>query len=512
MTATFTLNFPPGSVFERVLAFLRSQPPPIYLVGGSVRDLLLGRPTRDLDLAAPGNAIGLARRLADALDGAFFSLDAERDTGRAILYDPAGEPWHVDCAAWRADTLAGDLLLRDLTINALAVDVHQPIGGLVDVVGGLDDLQQRLVRAVSERSLPDDPLRGLRAVRLAAELASLGFRLEANTAQQLRTHAPRLAECSVERVRDELVRLVHSERPGDWLQLLADLGQLAVVLPEVAILRGVAQSAPHHWDVFEHTQRVVSYVAWLQAWLAGRATVDGVSWPEQALDAVLAGQRSALLGHLAEATSAARSRTHMLRWAALCHDLGKPATRSEEVTASGQARIRFIGHERVGAGLAEELLRRLRFNEAEVQWVKRIVALHLRPLELAIAAPTPSRRAVFRYFRDAGQAGVDVALLSLADQRATSGPDLGQQEWQQLLAVVDRLLADYFDQRTNPQTPLVTGRDLLTSLAIVPGRIVGRLLAEINEAQGAGDLHTRQEALEYAAALLASPWATRQDA
>ena len=499
-------------MFERVLAFLRNQPPPVYLVGGSVRDLLLGRPSHDLDLAVPADAIGLARRLADALGGAFFPLDTERDAGRAIVYDPAGQPWHVDCAAWRAETLAGDLSLRDFTVNALAVDVHQPIGGLVDVVGGLDDLQRRLLRVASERSLPDDPLRGLRAVRLAAELASLGFRLEANTAQQLREHAPRLAECSIERVRDELARLLQADQPEDWLQLLVDLGQLAVVLPEVDILRGVSQTLPHHWDVFEHTRRVVGYIAWLQAWLAGRATADGASWPEQALDEALAGQRSALAGHLAEAANAGRSRNHILRWAALCHDLGKPATRSVEIMASGQSRVRFLGHERAGAGLAESLLRRLRFSEAEVQWVKMIVAQHLRPLELAAAAQAPSRRAVFRYFRDAGPAGVDVALLSLADQRATSGPDLSQQEWQQLLAVVERLLADYFDQRVNSQAPLVNGRDLMTSLHIEPGRTVGRLLAEINEAQAAGDLHTRQEALDYAAALLASPRATRQDA
>lgn len=497
--------FLPGSSLAQALAYLRGQPQPVYLVGGCVRDMLLGRPTRDLDLTVQHGALDLTRRLADELHGAFVALDAARDTGRAIFVEADGSTVYVDCAGWRGATLADDLRLRDFTINALAVEVAVQNGEIIDVTGGVADLQQRLVRMTGEQALVDDPLRGLRAVRLLAELAPWSFRLEGDTEQALRRHAGLLARSAPERVRDELVRILAADAPETWLRLLSELGQMDVVLPEMAALVSVSQSAPHRFGVFEHSLGVVQHVSWQLRWFNGQATA--VYWHEQALADTLVDLRPALANHFAQGDGLVRTRGDMWLWAALCHDWGKPATRSVEQTPGQPARIRFLGHEQVSAELATAALRRLRFNEAEIRRASVIVAAHLRPLELAGSGQSPSRRAVYRFFRDTGDAGVDVALLSLADLWATYGPDLPDSEWSQQLAVVRQLLDNYYERRddTIAPPPLVDGNDLMRSLDLPPGRLIGRLLAQIAEAQAVGEVTTPEQALELAARLADQP-------
>ena len=486
-------------IAQQALVYCCRQTEAALLVGGSVRDLLLGRETHDLDLVVPNQGMILARRLADAFGGAFVAIDAERDIGRAVLANPTRQPTIVDVAAWRAGSLEEDLLLRDFTINALAVPLTET-ATIVDVTGGLADLDQRLLRMTSPHSFEDDPLRMLRAVRLLAELAHWGFRLDAGTAEQIRRRAPSLTTCSAERIRDELVRILACERPDLWLRLLADLALLPVVLPELDALRGVSQSYPHRWDVFEHTIRTVAHTAWLQAWL--RSEVTPIATTDAFIGEALSPYRERLAAHFAQGEGDwLRNSAHLLRWAALCHDWGKPETRSVgQDSGDGALHVQFIGHERRGAELTQLALRRLRFNEVAVRRTSAIVAHHMRPLLLANEAQPPSARAVFRYYRDLDGAGVDVAVLSLSDLSATAGSEPGSVDWQRALSLVTRLLHDYFDRMAEVVAPaaLVDGNDLMTVLELPPGRLVGQLLLAIAEAQAAGEVHSAQEALDYA--------------
>jgi tRNA nucleotidyltransferase/poly(A) polymerase len=484
----------------QVLQHLQTIVDPLVLVGGSVRDLLLGREIHDLDLAVPAGGLALARRLADASQGAFVALDAERDTGRAVLLDPAGQPFYIDFAAWRGPTLADDLRLRDFTVNALAAEVHGPSAQIIDVTGGLPDLEARLLRTTSAQALVDDPLRCLRAVRLTAELCPWRFRLEHGAAAEIRLHAPLVTTSAAERVRDELVRILAATEPDRWLAMLSELGLLAVTLPEAEALHGVEQSAPHVYDVFDHTAQVLSYAAWLAGWIAGK------NEPTDAVDAAvcrdLAPYRPALATHLAEANGAVLGKRYAaLRWAALCHDWGKPATRMIETDPdSGQQRTRFLGHEDLSVDLAREALRRLRFSEAEVRWITTIVAGHMRPHHLA-AAGQPSRRAVYRYYRSLGPAGVDTALLSLADVRATGGAQLSLDDWQREVDLAAFLLDAYFNRPLEAvqPAPLIDGHDLMADLGLKPGRHIGQLLEALAEAQAAGELCSKTHALAFAA-------------
>ncbi len=498
-SATLDLSALHGTFAGQVLQRLQGLAEPLMVVGGSVRDLLLGRELHDLDLVVPAGALDLARRVADAMRGAFVPLDDGRDVGRAVLSAADGQTLVVDVAAWRGPSLADDLAARDFTINALAAQVQGASAGIIDVTGGLADLGARLVRTTSDRALPDDPLRSLRAVRLLAELSPWGMRLEQDTAGQIRRHAPLVAHCSGERVRDELARMLAADQPDRWLSLLSQLGLLAVVLPEAEALHGVEQSAPHIWDVFDHTERVLGYAAWLADWIAGRSR-PGDAIDEAACRA-LAPFQPALAAHLAAPVGVTvGSRGGALRWAALCHDWGKPATR--ELVSDpdgGLARVRFLGHEDVSADLARGALRRLRFSEAEVRWVATIVAGHMRPHHLAGAGQT-GRRAVYRYYRALDAAGVDTALLNLADVRTTAGPGLLPATWQRHLSVAVALIDAYFNRPLEAirPAPLLDGHDLMTALALRPGRLVGQLLDAVAEAQAAGELHGRDQALAYA--------------
>lgn len=505
-TRTLDLTGLTGTVAGQSLQIAQTLIDPVVLVGGFVRDLLLGRESRDLDLAAPVGGLVLARSLADLLGGAYVPLDTARDTGRAVLAGLDSQPFFVDVAAWRGPSLADDLGARDFTINALAAEVHGTTASLIDVTGGLIDLEARLLRTTSPQALVDDPLRSLRAVRLLAELSPWRFRLEHTTAQQIRQHAPLLARSATERVRDELARIVAAAEPARWLTMLSELDLLALVMPEVEALRGVEQSAPHIYDVLEHTLRTVDYSAWLAEWIAGRA--EPASEVDGALCAALAPLRPALAQHLSESLGVSMgSRGQALRWAALSHDWGKPATRSVEAALDGgPVRVRYLGHEDVSVDLAGAALRRLRFSEAETRWVTTIVAGHMRPHHLSAASALPGRRAVYRYYRDLGPAGVDTALLSLADLHAMAGPMLDLSTWQRQLDVAASLLDAYFNhplEAVRPH-PLIDGRDLMASLGLRPGQHIGQLLAAVAEAQAAGELHSRDDAVAYAGQIAAA--------
>jgi tRNA nucleotidyltransferase/poly(A) polymerase len=482
---------------------LRQRPEQVLLVGGCVRDLLLGRQTQDLDLVVPHHAMALAKLVADSFGGAFVPIDVSRDVGRAVL--SGRQPVVVDIASWRAGSLAEDLALRDVTINALAAELDAAQPQLIDVTGGLADLDRRVLAATSPYAFVDDPLRMLRVVRLQAELASWGFRLDAGTAEQARRHASLLTSSSAERVRDELVRILASEYPDQSLRQLVELDLCQVVLPEVDALRGVGQSYPHLWDVFEHTCRVVAHVAWLQRWLLEADEVADAA--DEALAETLLPYRERLATHLfAGRAMELRSAGHLLRWAALCHDWGKPSTRSVLRDQQGhETLVQFIGHERAGATLTQDGLRRLRFSEDAVRRVSAMVEHHMRPLHLAAGPHPSSARAVYRYFRELGNVGVDVALLSLSDVKATAAGIAEPENWQRLLQVVARLLGDYFDRPNDAVTPpsLIDGNDLMAGLGLAPGRLVGHLLEAVAEAQAAGEVHSTQEALALAAALAA---------
>lgn len=490
--------------FEAVLTALLAEQEPLYVVGGAVRDALLSRDVgvTDLDLALASPVLPVARRVADRLGWAYYPLDAERDVARIVLNREGAPPLVCDLAALRGD-LADDLALRDFTVNALALEIrrdHRP--RLIDLWGGADDLQARLIRAVSPQSLAADPVRMLRAVRFAGQL---GFTLDGETERQIQPLADQVTQASPERQRDELWKILALPCPGDAVAELHRLGLLVHVLPEAAATDHIRQSPPHHLDVFGHTVQVMNYAAALRDWLTGQTN----SLPDAELQSALSSWREKLATHFAEELSAGHSRAGWLTWHALFHDTGKPAAFSEEADDAGERRIRFFGHEDVSATIAAERSNALRFSRREVQVAQAVAAAHMRPHHLSDAFPDGviSRRACYRFLRDTAtgergdRTGLDVLLLALADRQAPGKARGG--DWGEYLSGITGIIDFAFAPNTAVAgNTLVDGNTLMRSLDLAPGRMVGFLLESIAEAQAAGEVTSRDEALALASELL----------
>ena len=497
-------SIPDSSLLRAAIDACAARRTRVWLVGGAVRDALLGQPLHDFDLAVERDAIPSARDAAARLGAPMYVLDAERDTARVVAVEADGARVFLDFARLRGVTLEADLEKRDFTINAMAIRLGaaQP-DQLIDPFGGQADLDTRRLRAVTDRSVTDDPIRMLRAARLSI---GLGFSIEEHTAARIRESAALIRNVSAERVRDELAQIVAAPGLYDHIRLLDELELLADILPELPALRGVTQSLPHHWDVFEHTLRLFDVLERLLAQAAGiesqtRAQILNTA-PESAwadIDRAISPLRSDLHAHCEKVLSDDRPAWHALKWAAIFHDAGKPATRSLDP----DGRIRFFGHEDTGAAITIERMRALRFSTNEIGRAEIIVRHHMRPHHLLDAEREPSRRAAYRFFRDTGEAGVDVLLLSLADHLATYGPDLNPDRWPRRLEWTRAMLTEYFHRReetVNPP-PLITGKDVMNLSGLKPGPRVGQILEAVREAQAAGEVRTREEALAIVRAM-----------
>lgn len=443
---------------------------PAWLVGGALRDVLGGETPVELDLAVPAGALAWGRRLAGRLRSTFIILDEARGVCRL-----AG-PVQVDIADFRAPTIHADLGARDFTVNALAVPLRMlATRGRVSVTdpsGGLADLARRRVRLCATGALADDPVRILRAVRLAL---TPGWELDAGVAPAARAAAPALADVAVERVRDELGAMLEAPRAGRGLRLLDDLGALEVLLPESRAMRATAQPEPHHFDVWEHSLR----------------TAEGADAVLTAPAADFASDFFPDLGaHLAEDLGDGLTRRATLKLAALLHDVAKPETRTET-----DGRVRFIGHDVIGAARARAVVERLRLSRRAAAVVERLVRHHLRPMHLAQAGEI-TRRARHRFFRDLGDDWPDLLLLALVDAAALRGdPPLalwGDARGQVLRALMAGATEE---QALAAAPPLLRGEDVMAAFALPPGPEVGRLLARAREAQALGLVTTREEAL-----------------
>ncbi len=476
---------------------------PLYLVGGAVRDSLLGLPTHDLDFAVPSGALKLARSVANKLSGAFFPLDEQNDTARIILQREDGTRDSLDFAGFRGPDLESDLRGRDFTLNAMAMDVRT--GQPIDPLGGARDLREKLLRACSETSFTEDPARILRAVRQAA---AFGFTIQPETRQLMKTAVPLLPRVSPERQRDELFKMLEGPRPDASIRALELLGVLPVLLPELPALKGVEQSAPHVHDVWTHTLAVLRHLESILAALAPEYDEDKANADllNGLLTLRLGRYRQQIGAQLGSTLNADRSARALLFLAALYHDVSKPQTQSAEESG----RIRFLGHDEQGANVALKRGMALHLSNDELDRLKLIVRHHMRihfyTSRKAGEAKDPSRKAIYRFFRDAGPAGVDLILLALADLRATYDHTLTQETWAAGLDVCRAFLEAWYEKPEEMVAPsqLLNGDDLIRELKMKPGREIGELLEIIREEQVAQHLATCEEALAFARGWLSS--------
>ena len=454
-----------------------------YLVGGFVRDILLGRETSDIDIAVAQDALEVASRVAGELEGKYVRLDEVNRVARVIMDDGK---WQVDLATF-TDGIEQDMARRDFTIDAMAVDLSQITADasslqVIDLFGGLADIERRIIRAVTETVFEIDAVRLLRAVRLAAEL---DFSIESQTEDMIRRYAHLIGGVAGERIREELLRLMAVSQPGQFLPYLDKLELLTAIIPELVPLKGAEQPKEHFRDVFGHTLAAIEAVDFILrrgAWkYAGDEVLAVVPWSDT------------LVEYFEQEVSSGSTRRLMLKMAALLHDTAKPQTKTVE--AGGK--IRFLGHATEGAVIAADIMERLRFSTREIKLVETIVKHHLRPGQMSNVG-MPTSRAVYRYFRDTGDAGIDILFFSLADHLATRGPQLDREAWIEHAQTVAYVLEQRSEQSSLVTPPkLVDGHDLMNIFGMKPGPGMGGLLEAVREAQAAGEVTTREEALSY---------------
>ena len=466
----------------------------VWLVGGAVRDAIRGREVHDIDLAVAGDSEPVGRAIADYLGGAPVPIDAWNVTRVALPPpDDGAPPFIIDVAGYYG-SFDDDLRRRDFTVNAMAVplrcwDSDERFGAIVDPLNGKADLVNRILRATSDDVFRDDPGRMLRGVRLAK---SLDFRMTPETAKAIRQDAPLLHQVSAERVRDEFMAILAADGARAQLEVMARLDLLCRVIPELEATRDCEQPRAHHyWDVWGHLLHCVEYAEEITAGHRNNAIYTMAPWTA-AEDA-----------YFAEIIGDGQTRRTVLKLAALLHDIAKPQTRGPDENG----RIRFLGHSEEGAQMVETRLPELRIAGRTTSLVSAMVLHHLRPSQLREGDKMPSRRAIYRYYRDVGDAAVDTLYLAMADFLAARGPELSPERWNNYARMIATVLetgagAASPVSEEGPR-PLANGHDLMNALHIPPGPRVGALLERLREAQAVGEVASREEALSLAARLLA---------
>jgi poly(A) polymerase len=433
----------------------------VYLVGGALRDLLLGRPSYDFDFIVFGDAEGFARTFAARASGRLVVLD-----DRERIYRVVAGGVTFDFSAPKGGDLPSDLAMRDFTVNAMAADVSISPPNVVSVAGSREDLADGIVRAVSDRTFIDDPLRLLRAFRLSAVL---GFSIDAPTMGQIEARRAMIARIARERIRDEWARLLSSPRSFAAVTAMDETGLLEEIFPEIAAMKGVDQNRWHDLDVWGHCLATLHQIETI------------INEPERFFPS----RGPDTNEYFAEPLGGGWTRGSLAKLTALVHDVGKPETRV--AGADGQAS--FHGHENSGAEVFVRMARRLLLGKRATRYGRVLIKNHMRLLSLAVS-PTLTKRAVARLYRDTGDALPALLVLGLADTRA-GRPDPEREL--ESLRVIDEVLS-VVEEIKRSIVPLLSGTEIMRLCGIPEGRLVGRLKSDLSEAQAEGSVTTKRAA------------------
>ncbi|HEY9857552.1 MAG TPA: hypothetical protein V6D05_17540 [Stenomitos sp.] len=454
----------PTPLFDTLKDQAARQASDLWVVGGYVRDALLGRAGLDIDLITSGDPESLGKAIARALGGNYVLLDAEFGITRVVLASGGV----IDLARLQGATIADDLFNRDLTINAIALPLVQ--GGTaveapepLDPTGGLRDLERRVVRAISDDNLVADPVRMIRVFRFAAVL---DFTIDFETLQWVDTYKRKLLDVAAERTTAELLKILALPAAFLWIERLFGMGVLMVLLPEfnmLARLQGPRMSGQGH-------------------------ALETARCLEQ-LPATLGAHAAAVQADLDRDLGGGATPWTVLKLAALLHEVGKPFC----TTYGADQSVSYEGYEAEGAKRVEAIANRLKLSAKARDFLTRLVKLQRLPEALAKTPHDPV--ALYRFFQAAGDTSVGLLLLNLALQRAAHSPAT-----QELAAALPALLAAYFrpDAAYTAPRRLIDGKDLMRELGLKPGKQIGMLLEAIVEAQLRGEIDTRDGAIAWA--------------
>ena len=474
----------------------------IYLVGGFLRDLLLGKKPSDIDLVVDSFVLPLAKEISISLGGTLVVLDRERDTYRVALSKKSGSVFHIDLQGAGDGGIYADLKRRDFTINAMAISLSDYLNSpcwdeyIIDPLGGLADLARGIIRVCSHASIEDDPIRALRAFRLSAKL---GFTLEPGTLKLIKEMQRSITTCSGERIWCELATILLMPISSASVRLMdAETGLLDVIFPETVPLKGMEQGGYHVDDAWKHSIKTLECFE--------EIINQGIP-PEIQVKTDC---------YLEENITKQHSRLPVLKLACLIHDVGKQFCRENP----GDDRFTFYGHDEAGVPVVQEVASRLKMSSGETKLLAHLVASHMEPLylynsiskeliEKYLIAEDPSQlteqitllspRALRRFFVRVGNEVVGVLLLSLSDimsVRTSAGNTAEALQYQNFIFYLLQIYLGKGSDYTSPPK-LLNGNDISRILNIKPSPLVGRALKELAEAQVERKITTTEDAEKY---------------
>lgn len=453
-------------IINKVAKFFKSKGSEIYLVGGYVRD----KGGIDIDFAVKRDAVSLAREFADKEGGSFVLLDEPHGTARVVFANKKGQ-LQLDFADFRGKDIEEDLRLRDFTINSMAIRLgtKKLPASIFDPLGGLKDIKKKLIRASSGRAFVDDPVRIMRAFAFKARF---NFRIEPKTLELIKKEKHLIKDASVERIRDELFKILASGNSFAIVKELDELGILEMLFPEILLLKKVYQGPYHHLDVWDHSLETLKQFERLVKELK---------------------RKKMFKDYFAEVYAGGRTRLDILKLAALFHDLGKP-----EVKKEADGKIMFWGHDLVGSKITQKITEGLKLSTKEVSAITNIVRNHLRPGYLAEMEKI-TKHAIFKFSRDCADEAIAVLILSIADRRATLGEPITKKIVAHHEKVSFKITRELFTKKKEYHPPkLITGNEIMQELNIKEGPRVGEILKKIEEAQVDGIVKAKVDAIEFA--------------
>ena len=477
-TSRILSKLPERDILLSLARFTANENAKLYLVGGTIRDALLEKHIDDLDFAVSVDAIDFAKSFARMLRVKVIVLDEEQKTARLIFHN--GD-LYMDFSSIRGKDIVDDLLARDLTINSMAVDFNQLMKSdsveLLDPYNGIDDLNNRIIRIPDSQIILDDPLRMLRAYRF---FATLNFAIHENTTSFIRNFSELLKLSSVERIRDELYKILEVSDSVKCFKEMDNVNLLEQIFPEIIPMKGMAQNEYHHLDVWGHSMLALDFFE--------RETIPNS----------LNKHLSEIEGYLNFEIVKGRIRMSLLKLAILLHDIGKPSVR----TIDKKDRIRFFDHHCKGAEIALNIGIRLRLANREALSMSKIIEYHMYPLMLCSQKRNVSQRNILRFVQRTGSDCLAVLLVSFADLQATQGPWRSDYDLKNMSRLISAIADTYFRELESPRAQLITGDELMRDFGLSQGPAIGKIISSIKEAQINGVIKDRREAINLVRKIL----------
>lgn len=442
--------------------FILSQINKGYLVGGAVRDALLGKSTCDRDIAIKG-AEEFAHKIAEKFDATFITLDSEFKIYRVVLQDKVN---YLDISEIQGETIEEDLMRRDFTINAIAYDLKE--NKFIDVTGGVEDLKNGVLRHIKDENLAEDPLRILRAFRFASVT---GFEMTPELQVAIRKYLPLALNPAPERINYELMKLFGGQHAAKMLLSLDEFGLLEKIFPCVNEMKRVTPNSHHHLDLFHHVVETVRQIE------IGYENAPQV-----------------IREHLDKVDFGGFSRINHLKLAGFLHDIGKFSTWTIEPTG----RHRFIKHDDVGSKMVVPLLRQWKFSKKQIEYISCMVKNHIYPSSV-LDAPDLNEKVMMRYLRKMEDNVIDNIILARADRLSARGVDVTEAMVKNNLDGLDKLLNFYLEKRETlvPLPKLVDGKEIMEIKGIKPSPLLGEIINALHESQLNGDVMNREDALKF---------------